>query len=435
MLQLPKLFFTRLVFIIVSVYCYTAGLFSAQAQTIQSNSPYSKIGVGTVQPTQFAVNRALGGMAAAYHSPLNINHNNPASYAHLMLTTYEVGVHGQGVWLQSGDVTAKSGTGNLSYMAFAFPVTKWWTTGFGLLPYSRLNYDIERFIIAPETTTDTTRYRFLGRGQFYQVYFGNGFKYKNIAIGANLAYLFGTETSEVRSWTPFLTNSYGNQRLEYLAPKGFLYDFGAQYDIKLPRDLRLTLGISGRPAIKLQATRDFIWRRVEVYSNGSVTVRDTVTQSDSQDAPVQMPSRLTGGISIGKSGYWLFGIDLNTEKWADFRYLGQADPLLTNEMGIKMGVEVTPDPRTLTKMWRATHYRFGFSYQTGRLYIDEQALKTLSFSFGVGVPIRKLSSRINLSLEAGQTGKSEGNIIRETFFVGTVGLSLNDRWFIKPKFD
>lgn len=417
-------------------FCLTTTL---SAQISQVNTPYSKIGIGTLFSTQFAANRAMGGITAAYHSSTNINYDNPASYSRLKLTTFETALQFNGSWLTEGTLSSRSGTGNLGYLAFAFPATTFWATSFGLIPHSSRHYDI-KYLEAVASggevpPIDTIQHRFLGNGELYQAYWGNGFRYKNLYAGANIGYLFGTINRETRSYFPTLTETYGNQKIAALQSRGFIYNFGLQYDIKLSKDLQLTIGASGNPAMKVNAVQNEMLRRVIVYSNENVAPIDTVSQTEGQSASVVLPPKVGVGVSISRPGSLLAGFDISYEQWEDFRYLGSADSLLANDLRFAFGMEVIPDVRTLTKYWKATSYRFGFRYHTGNLRFGEQRLSTYAITAGIGLPIRKASSRINLSIEAGQTGKLDPKLIRETFLIGTVGFTLNDRWFVKPKFD
>ena len=58
----------------------------------QENSPYSRFGLGNLTPAQNNLNRAMGGLTAAYHNFQSVNFTNPASYANLKITTYDIGL-------------------------------------------------------------------------------------------------------------------------------------------------------------------------------------------------------------------------------------------------------------------------------------------------------------------------------------------------------
>ena len=56
-------------------------------------------------------------------------------------------------------------------------------------------------------------------------------------------------------------------------------------------------------------------------------------------------------------------------------------------------------------------------------------------SFGLGLPVGTNFSNINLGIELGQRGTKDSGLIKENFLRLSVGLSLNDKWFTKRKFD
>ena len=42
---------------------------------------------------------------------------------------------------------------------------------------------------------------------------------------------------------------------------------------------------------------------------------------------------------------------------------------------------------------------------------------------------------VNIGLEIGQRGTTTNGLIKEQFFKATIGFTINDRWFAKPKVD
>jgi len=64
--------------------CASFFILSASKIFSQDNSPYSRYGLGDIVPNTNIVNRAMGGISAAYSDPLTVNFNNPASYSSFM---------------------------------------------------------------------------------------------------------------------------------------------------------------------------------------------------------------------------------------------------------------------------------------------------------------------------------------------------------------
>jgi hypothetical protein len=69
--------------------------------------------------------------------------------------------------------------------------------------------------------------------------------------------------------------------------------------------------------------------------------------------------------------------------------------------------------------------------------INSSSINEFGISFGLGLPIGRTSgfSNANVGFELGQRGTQDNGLIRETFFNFSVGLSLNDTWFIKRKYN
>lgn len=407
---------------------------TASAQLKLVDSPYSRAGIGTIHPTQFGIQRSMGNLSAALNDALSINYTNPASYAWLKLTTFEVGLQGNGLWLNNTTLQHSTGSGSFNYMALAFPVAKWWGSSLGLMPYASLHYDIKAEQYSPYSDTLFTQHRFVGQGTAYQVYWGNGFKYKNLAFGVNLAYLFGAQDRLARSYFPETPNSYGNEKDDALLMHGFIWNAGVQYDLKLKNDYHLIFGAAGNSNTNVSVSKDGKWSRIYV-NNDQTAFLDSIYVYEKAKGKIILPTKANLGVSLKKENKWLVGIEGGMQQWSNFRNFGNIDSTLTNSAYISMGFELTPDYRAITKFWQSTRYRGGFRYSTGNLKIGDNQLPEWAASFGLGLPIRKVNSRINIGLEVGQRGTLNNNLIRETFVAATFGFTLNDRWFIKPKYD
>src|SRR3989304_1577353 len=107
-------------------------------------SPYSRYGIGDLQGSGFAQNTAMGGIAYALNSPYHINLSNPASYTSFNQQSFvfETAVLSNPVKLITDDTIQTANNTSLAYLSFGFPVTKWWGSSFGLLPYSNVGYKV-----------------------------------------------------------------------------------------------------------------------------------------------------------------------------------------------------------------------------------------------------------------------------------------------------
>ena len=68
------------------------------------------------------------------------------------------------------------------------------------------------------------------------------------------------------------------------------------------------------------------------------------------------------------------------------------------------------------------------------MHIQNQAINEFGINFGFGLPFQGFSN-INLGFEVGKRGTKNAGLIQEDFFSIRLGLSLNDRWFVKKKYN
>ena len=59
----------------------------------------------------------------------------------------------------------------------------------------------------------------------------------------------------------------------------------------------------------------------------------------------------------------------------------------------------------------------------------------MAFTLGVGLPLGGTFSNVNIGFELGKRGTTNAGLIQENYANFTLALSLNDRWFVKRKFD
>ena len=120
----------------------------------QINSPFSRYGLGNeVFNSQNATSQALGGFTAAYTSSMNgsfgqsLNFNNPASYASLYMTTFDLGMNLTSNILRSQSPVSKFNSNYFvpNYLAVGLPIDKKRKIGmaFGLRPITQINYSID----------------------------------------------------------------------------------------------------------------------------------------------------------------------------------------------------------------------------------------------------------------------------------------------------
>jgi hypothetical protein len=94
-----------------------------------------------------------------------------------------------------------------------------------------------------------------------------------------------------------------------------------------------------------------------------------------------------------------------------------------------------PDYASFSGIFNRLVYRAGFYSEKTGLNINGESINEFGISFGLGIPAGGLFSNVNTTVELGKRGTTNANLIEENFINFQLSLSLNDRWFIKRKYN
>lgn len=195
MLRRLKLF--TLVFIVV------AGE-SLVAQT-NTSSPYSRFGIGDLIVQGVGRNQMMGGLGVSSSNALFINNVNPALLARTNNVIFNIGLGSSSKFLKTSTQGQNSTNINLDMVNMSFPISKRWTSGFGLRPFSNVDYDISTVQKLDDTTNVNLAYT--GSGGISQFYFSNGVTVsRGLYLGLETSYLFGRIVNESESQLDFSSN-------------------------------------------------------------------------------------------------------------------------------------------------------------------------------------------------------------------------------------
>jgi hypothetical protein len=202
-------------------------------------------------------------------------------------------------------------------------------------------------------------------------------------------------------------------------------------------DWDLSVGLSLAPATDLRARQsvlayNFKYRNPE--TRAEVLIRDTISDTEGIKGNVRLPMSAGIGFAMTKGTRWLFGSDFSVQQWSDFTSFGQADSLV-DSWKVSLGGQFTPNDRSVKAYYKQIQYRAGFHYAKSFLELSGTHVDEMGVSLGFGFPIRRAGTTVQFTAEAGKRGTTENNLIEEKYFRFTLGFSLNDRWFIKPKYD
>jgi hypothetical protein len=406
----------------------------SQAQ-IAINSPYTRYGLGWLVENRFETRMmAMGGLRYGVQHPWFINPANPASYVAYDSTSFvfQGGVFGTSVRLKNDQVSGEGNFLSMSHLLFGFPVTKWWGTSFGVLPYSYVGYDI--LVETEVEDVGLSRTLLGGSGGFNKVYWGNAFKiYKGLSAGFNFVYLFG-EIERIRAIgfpdNVFLRNT--RERNSFNA-NDFLWDFGLQYRHQINNKHTIAGGITYSNETRVNSVGNSIVTAYYGDINSVLATRDTISIAPEVKGDFTVPTKIGVGITFEEREKWVAGIDFKWQNWDNFQIFGLEDSL-QNSWEIAAGGEYIPNIRTIRSYWEAVSYRFGFRFGTSYLKLRDTDLTEFGISFGLGFPIRRSRTSLNLAVEAGKLGTIDNGLIQENFVRFTFGVNIFENWFMKRKY-
>ena len=407
-------------------------LYNSAGAQMRISSPYSYYGLGEIQTNRSAYHTSMGGISIATRNPVYINSANPASYTALDTNSFvfDLGVTSNFNQLQSSAVTQDfTNHTSLSYLLFGFPVARWCGVSAGILPYSRTGYRI----IIRDTIQNIGQVteKFEGSGGINQAYFGTGFRiFKNLSIGVNVGYLFGTTYKSSSVYTPDLSFSYNVRVKDETRVSNFYFNYGMQYQIDLKKKYNLIVGTKFNLPMKLNAKRDLLAERFTA-SGDIESIKDTLLENINEKGKINMPFMIGGGITFLHKNHWQAGIDLDWQNWTKYRSFDTPDSI-KNSFNIAAGGEITPR-YTANKYWKRMSYRIGFHYGQTYLNLHGTRINDFGVGLGIGFPVPKIKTIISLAMEAGKKGTIQDNLVQENYIKLTLGFSFREFWFYRPK--
>ncbi|WP_029034196.1 outer membrane beta-barrel protein [Salinimicrobium terrae] len=408
-----------IVFILFSV------ITTAQERT---SSPYSFYGLGLNTFKGTVENKSMGGLSIISDS-IHVNLQNPAAYGRLKLTTYAVGLSNTSVNMESQDENSWRNSSSLDYLAVGIPTGKL-GFAFGLVPYSSVGYNINDVDEAGGVAS-----RYSGKGGLNRVFLAAGYAITpNISLGADVNYNFGNIQNKsilVREGIQF-----GSREINRSDLSGFTYKIGLDYERMLNESFQFKLGAHFTPETTLKAENKRELATLLLGSEGQeVTVdKREITPPDSEFV---LPSSLSVGAGIGLPRKWFVGAEYVTTAAGDYSNRAFAIEGASFEQAAKykVGGYYIPNYNSLTSYFNRIVYRGGLRMEETGLHLNGESIDEFGIAFGLGLPAGRMLTNINLGFEYGQRGTTSSGLIQENFFNAMISFSLNDRWFIKRRFE
>lgn len=406
-----------------------------------TNSPYTRYGLGDMNEMIFANNAAMGGVGYALRSSLHINPMNPASYTTVdsLSFMFDTGMTLKSSNFSEGNYKSNAKNASYDYLAMQFRLHPRLGMAIAYTPYSTVGYNFTR-TKSIENSDVSISNNFYGDGSLQQIFAGLGFKIlDNLSVGANAGYLFG----KLQYQTIATLSNGGDMSIIYnnLNVASFNVNFGLQYTQNINKNNSLTLGLAYTLGHDLNATDIHGIQVANSTSSSSSTGNYSVVKEDRTENSYGIPHIFGGGLAWQYKKNLTVEADYTLQKWEGVKYDNRTDRYM-NRSKIALGAELLPQEYGRNYLARV-RYRIGAYYATPNLKTpSNDALqqwvkgpKEYGVSFGLGLPLSLYQQNSTLSI-TGQyihVAPSVKGLLSENRFAIKLGLTFDERWFMKFK--
>ncbi len=406
----------------------------AQGQVTNTSSPYSRYGLGDREVIGYGKSLGLGGVSLGLRDKNMMNGVNPASFSSQdsMAFILDVALKGRYVFSQASDGKSHSETAaNIHHVGMQFPAGKYFGIGMGFQPFTQMGYDVTRYETSLELQSKigNIRYHHHGHGGLNEAFFGIAYKpHPLVSFGLKGRYLFGSLNYSQDMYVPNHP-IYADVRFDdRVVVRGYGVSVGAQVTLPLnSEERRLRFGAIADLVPSLEAEH-----RQEVsqlYLNNSLQVANNYLAGRER---VQYPLRYGSGFFY-ESRNLCYGADFTLQDWTGFRFRN-APHQYGASYSVNAGLQWVPNPTDLRYYFKRVQYRFGAYYSQLPMFVNAQPIHDAGLSVGLGLPYKYFSSVFHTAIRLGMRGKSTQGLIREWYGEWVIGVSFNDVWFIKRKY-
>ena len=400
-----------------------------------TGSPYSLNELGEINFLGNVSNLSMGGIDSAIDS-IEFNINNPSSLAKLKTTNYLIGTFYKSTGISNANSTDNINTANINYIAVGIP-TKRFGFGFGVLPYSSVGSNLQTTEDYNNANSISSRL-FGAEGNINRAFVSIGLPIlKYLSLGASANYNFGKFNYE--KFNLIENVNYGIFSNSSSEISGFTFNFSSNLSIPLNNDLTLNLVYSFYPEGDLDS---FNIESIYTSNTSSITIESLgdfvdvdLNSRGLENTKLPVPKKSIYSLGLEKKNSWFIGFQYESKLSSNFEnvFLDTQNVSYRDANSISIGGYIIPDSSSLISYWKRVKYRFGIKNEKKSIIVNNLPINQFSLNLGLGLPIAGLS-KANLGLEIGKVGDSD-SLVKENYFALRLGLSLNDVWFIKRKYN
>lgn len=406
---------------------------SAVAFSQENNaSPYSYYGIGDVKFKGTMENRSMGGLGIIPDS-IHINLQNPATYSSLKWTTFTLGASNSRTTFKTDSEEDKANRSTLDYIAVAIPVNNF-GFAFGLMPYTSVGYRIQNKITENDVQYER---RFNGNGGLNRAFGGVSYKITpKFSFGAEFQYNFGQVETKSVTEVPDGGIQYATREINNSDYSGISFNIGAVYQTRIKDKYEWVASATYTPQGTLKSSTDRELALVTITGSNNEIVRDRIEESIEEDK-IRMPSKFTFGSGFGEARKWFVGAEFAFQESNELgnRFDAVTDAGFEASQRFSLGGYFIPKYTSFNSYFSRITYRAGLRYEKTGLVINGESINDMAASLGIGLPLSAMGSNLNFGVEYGQRGTTNANLVKENYVNIFVSLSINDKWFVKRKYD
>jgi hypothetical protein len=333
--------------------------------------------------------------------------------------------------------TEEQGTSvtNLDYLAIGIPLSERFATGFGLKPVSSVGYNL----ISESTNSNqaTVVNEYSGDGGINQVYVSLGYRLtRDIRLGATVNFNFGTLNN--RRVQGVEDVQLGTLDLRESKVSGYDFNYGATYTPMLTEKHTLFTSLTVNTQVNLVSENS---QRIGSFSR--TTGREIEVVDVNLDArglkntELKIPTSTTFGLGFGEDKKWFMGAEYSFQGLGAFtnEFINVENLRYEDASSLAFGGFFIPDYSAFSGYLKRVAYRAGIRLDKTGMVVNDTEINNFGITFGLGLPLGRDFSNINLGFELGRRGTTSADLIEESYLKVSVGLSLNDRWFRKRQID
>ena len=212
---------------------------------------------------------------------------------------------------------------------------------------------------------------------------------------------------------------------------------GLSYHSKLYKTTSVFASMTYSPQANLNLSNGRNIALIQGFSGNTEAVVGDIVDIPVDNTTLKLPSKFTFGIGIGDAKKWIVGTEITHQGTSSFgnRFNDINNVTYENATRFVVGGYYIPNYKSFNKYYEKIVYRGGFRYENTGLIINDQSIKDSAITLGLGMPLKGTFSNINLGFELGNRGTQAAGLVKENYMNFSIGLSLNDQWFIKRKYN